>query len=305
MIKNKLIYLTIIVLLIWSFAFNNISKAEQISEDEIIKVAATNTTNTTENPENTNVNLKELSIEGYDMYPEFNKNTNTYYVSIPKDVKSLEVNATTEVESSSVKISGNTSMWKTENTITVTVTSKNRNTKRYTIIATKQDDNGLKLSSLEVEGATLEPEFSENRYTYKLSMEIIKEDTIPPLNIIAKSNDENAEIEILGNSNLTEGDNLITIFVRSGDDVSIYQINANISSKTMVTTVQESENQLYEIVNLCKNKIMEWFEDENRKLATIIAGGVVIVVLIIIIVVKGHNKRKVEKKAANIKKRAK
>ena len=305
MIKNKLIYLTIIVLLIWSFAFNNISKAEQISEDEIIKVAATNTTNTTENPENTNVNLKELSIEGYDMYPEFNKNTNTYYVSIPKDVKSLEVNATTEVESSSVKISGNTSMWKTENTITVTVTSKNRNTKRYTIIATKQDDNGLKLSSLEVEGATLEPEFSENRYTYKLSMEIIKEDTIPPLNIIAKSNDENAEIEILGNSNLTEGDNLITIFVRSGDDVSIYQINANISSKTMVTTVQKSENQLYEIVNLCKNKIMEWFEDENRKLATIIAGGVVIVVLIIIIVVKGHNKRKVEKKAANIKKRAK
>ena len=313
--KNKILRLSLCIVIVFLLmVFLSGVKANEIDFDEVAKVAANgnNTTNSTKkekNPDDSNALLKSLSIDGYDMYPEFNKNTTMYYVSIPLDVKSLEINAETEVESSKIKKSGDSSLVKTENTIYVTVTSKDNTMKRYTIIATKQKDNGLKLSELTIEGAELNPSFSENKYYYNTNIELIKSDEIPPLNIIAKSNSDTAEIEILGNSNLTEGENLITILLKDKDDYTSYQINANISTKTMITTMQDQDGDMIDTIKqyieLDKNKIMEWFEDENRRIATFVASGVVLFIIVLSIIISKIKKHKAERKVEKIKRRAK
>jgi len=286
---------------------NTVAHGAEIDAKESYKVASSSLSqNEIEQNEKENNFLKSLEVDGYDIYPEFNKHTTTYYVTVPTDVKSIEVNAEAENEELTPKISGTTLSSKGENTVKVTVTSKSKDTRMYTIIATKQDDNGLKLEKLEIKDATLEPEFSENKYTYKAKMEIIKEeDELKPLEIVTKANSESAEIEILGNSNLSEGDNLITILVKDDEDVTTYQVNVNISSKKKITTIEETSNKFVETVDFCKDKIIEWFSDNTRKIATIIAGAVVLLVIIILIIVKIYKKHQVKKKAENIKKRAK
>ena len=48
--------------------------------------------------------LKSLNIENYEFYPEFNSNTTTYYLEIPKTQKSLDINCETNVEDADIKI---------------------------------------------------------------------------------------------------------------------------------------------------------------------------------------------------------
>ena len=59
-----------------------------------------------------NKNLSELEVEGYEIFPEFNKNTINYYVIIPDGVTSLDINAEPEMEGAIVRISGNTKLTK-------------------------------------------------------------------------------------------------------------------------------------------------------------------------------------------------
>lgn len=283
---------------------NSVTYANQINNNDIIKIAESN--NKEKDPEEENFYLKSLTIDDYDMYPEFNKNTNHYYVSIPTDVSSLEVNAEPETDKSSVKITGNSRLSKTENTITIDVTAKNREIKRYTITVTKQADNGLKLEKLEIEGAELSPNFSENKYYYTTSIKLTKEgDSLNPLNITATPNDESAEVTILGNEEITEGDNLITIMISNDDDdISIYQVNASITSQTMVTTFQDTSSDFVKFVDKGKEEVVKWFEDEHKKIATIIAGMVVLVVIIILVIINLVRSHKSRKNAEKLKKRA-
>ncbi|MBR3324654.1 MAG: cadherin-like beta sandwich domain-containing protein [Clostridia bacterium] len=301
----KYIIISSMLLVFTIFYINKQVQATTINEDEIIKVSETNSKNTVTNPDDANFYLKSLTIDGYDMYPEFNKNTNQYYVSIPTNVNSLDVNAEPEIDKSTVKITGNSKLSKTENSITVDVTAKNKEVKRYTITVTKQEDNGLKLESLEIEGASLNPIFSENRYFYKTSLKVNKEgDKIKSLNIKAKPKDEDASIEIYGDKDIIEGENLVTILLKKGDNTSIYQINVNITSQTMVTSLEDTRNEFVKFIDTYKDEIIKWFEDDKKKIATIIAGGVVLIVIVILIILHIRKKNKSKKNAENLKKRA-
>ena len=91
------------------------------------------TTSQTDN-ENTNNDLASLSITDYQISPEFNKNTRNYYVAIPTTISSVEVNAQAESAKATVKITGNTQLTKTENTIQIVVTSAKGRKKTYKII---------------------------------------------------------------------------------------------------------------------------------------------------------------------------
>lgn len=301
--KNKIMIAFVCTLLILlCLCTNSIVLASQDNCSEIMKIA---TANKIVNPEDQNFYLKSLTIDNYDMYPEFNKNTNHYYVSIPTSVNSLDVTAETESENASVKIAGNSKLSKTENTITIDVTAKNREVKRYTITVTKQSDNGLKLDKLEIEGAELEPEFSENKYYYKTYLKLIKEeDKLKPLNITATPNDESATVTIFGNEEIVEGDNLITIMLTNEDKVSVYQVNASITSQTMVESFQDTSSDFVKLIDKCKEEIVKWFEDEHKRIATIIAGIVVVVTIVILVVVNTIKKQKQKKNAEKLKNRA-
>lgn len=87
---------------------------------------------------------------------------------------------------------------------------------------TTETKDGLK--NLEIEGVTLTPEFTPNVYEYRI---ILKQD-INELTINAIPVLENAKVTIAGNTNLKEGENLITIIVYNAEnETATYQITVN------------------------------------------------------------------------------
>ena len=242
------------------------------------------------------------------MYPEFNKNTFKYYVSIPTIESSLEINAEAEIDDAKVKITGNTNLKNIENIVRVVVTSKNGLTRTYTIYATKQEDNGLKLNKLDIEGADLDPEFSQNKFFY--NVELSQED-LEPLNIIAEANSTTEKIEILGNNDLEEGENIISIILYNGTNTTVYQINANITIEKK-TIIEKSNNEKGNIfseanskVNDLKEGISIFFNNEKNTIILLSAIATILLICVIILIVRISNKNKIKRNRAKIKNRAK
>ncbi len=261
-------------------------------------VNATSKTKNEINEEKSNNYLESLSVEGYDISPEFNKFNQTYYVTIPTSVKSLTINAKTEKEEAKYRVSGNTNLNKNENTINVVVTSQNRLTRTYKVIATKQADNGLNLTSLDIENVTLDKEFNSNNYHYNATAKFDKDETELKINAVA--NIPEASVEILG-SKVVSGNNLITLILRNGTKTTTYQIDLDVTVEKTITT--EIKNNSF--IEDAKNKIYEFMKDENKVMATLIAVAVVLLLLVIILIAKISKRKKVNKNKENLRKRAK
>ena len=108
--------------------------------------------------------LKSLNIENYEFYPEFNSNTTTYYLEIPKTQKSLDINCETNVENANIKITGNKKLTHDENLIQISLSEDGYETRIYNIYALKRENDGPKLSSLSIENGEITPQFNPDRY---------------------------------------------------------------------------------------------------------------------------------------------
>lgn len=298
-LKNKIAF--IIVLIISIFLINN-NYTFAVSKDY--------------DKEKEELKLSSLSIDGYEFYPDFNENITEYYVSIPTDTTSLVINCVPENESADVKITGNTNLNKNENTIKITLTKSNSNTKIYYIYANKKDDNDLKLTSLNIENGILSPEFDSSTYYYDLKVESTKSE-IEPLNITYTTSDENANVEILGNTSneLKFGDNnIITIILENDEERTIYQINANIAKKTLITMdtnnskAEEVTNSVKSLGNSTKNyfiNLKEKLQNDNDFRIMFIVIIIAIIILLIIINKRIRYKKQIKRNKENLKNRAK
>ncbi len=243
--------------------------------------------------------LSSLSVEGYELSPEFNKYAFTYYLVVPTDVTSLVVNAETENEKATKRITGNTKISNKENTIKVSVTSQNRTVRTYNIIVTKQAERSLTLTELSIEGVTLNEELSSSRFEYSAELKTSKEET--DLNITAVPSVEGATVEIVGDKGLENGSNLVTIILKNGSDITTYQITVNITvEKTVITQVENND-----FVQKAKDFVVDFFKDENKTIAFLVGVAVVLFLLVIVFIIKIKNKNKAEKNRENLRKRAK
>ena len=124
------------------------------------------------------------------------------------------------------------------------------------------------LSKLEIKNQTLSPKFDVETYEYTIGL---KED-ISSLEIEAVANNENATVEIIGNENLQEGENVITILVTNAEteEVATYQIivNKNVQKETVAQ--------------------VNWLEPSTwgtrEKIIVGIIGALILVIIILIIV---------------------
>ena len=303
----KIVIITMIVALFTGhvYASVNDTKSEYsvINNSQELKIASSKT-NTIVDPATKNSDLKELKIEGYELYPTFDKNITNYYCIIDNSIKSVEIEATAESEDASVKITGNASLTKDENTINVVVTSKSGNKKTYSIIAKKRKNTELALESLTIDGAKSELTITENKFRYDTEVEV-KE--IAPLNIVAKANNENATVEILGNDeSLLEGDNTITIILKNGQDTTIYQINIKIKllKETQVVEYVKDDNFIVNLAGDISKRATEFFSDDKNTLMFLCVVMGILVILIIIFIIRIVKRNKINKNKENIKKRA-
>lgn len=188
---------------------------------------------TTEKPEDKSKNsaLKELTLLQGTLTPEFSKDVTEYTVQVGTDVTELQLDAIPEDEKAKVTVDGNTDLKDGENKVTITVTAEDESTTVYTLTVNKTDetkDVGPVLSKLEISGATLSPTFSPEVYSYSVNVPI----GTTTLDITAEAEDKETAVEITGNTDLKEGENLVTIMVTKGEgeeqQVTTYQITVNV-----------------------------------------------------------------------------
>lgn len=78
--------------------------------------------------------LKSLSIEGYNLYPEFNKQNDTYTIYVKDDnINTFNVTAEADNENAKIEGTGNISVSQEERIINIKVTAENGDLKVYTI----------------------------------------------------------------------------------------------------------------------------------------------------------------------------
>ena len=227
---------------------------------------------TTEKPEESNNKaLKSLTVAEYKLTPDFSSDVTEYSLTVGADVESLDIEAVAEDDASEVKITGNDNLLMGENTIEISVTAEDGTVRTYNIYVTKGEGTSLGLSELTVEGYTLNPEFSSDIYEYTLD---ITDTSVTSLNVNAIANVEGAEVEIVGNTDLKAGENIITILVRSDSDgIATYQIKVNISE-------QAAENQI--IAGIDNNDLFLY--------GGIAVAAVILLIIIIVVIVRRRRK---------------
>ena len=281
---------------------NNYLKVEEDTLDEKTNRTSTNSntskveeTEDTTQAESSNANLSMLGIRPseYD-FTGFKVGTTSYDVTVPNDVEEVEVYAT--VQDSKSKISGLGTKKLTEglNDLSIVVTAEDGTEKIYTINVTREGatssnegettggettSSGEGLSSLKIGDLELSPAFSTNVYEY--TAKYIGEGK--EVNVDAVATNSDYTVEITGNDNLQEGENVVTILVTddNGDNVATYQVTVNKSLVDEEAIAREQEEARK--------------QEEQKKMIIIgVAVGVIVLIIVIAIIISHRRKKKWE-----------
>ena len=213
---------------------------------------------TTEKPNNNNntsskssdATLKSITVGG----KTYSKpSTSITAPNASSDTSSIKISAA--VNNSKAKVSGTgTKDLKTgTNKFTLKVTAENGNTKTYTVTVVrladeseepnlpdeeKPDTNQLKLTSLQIEGAELSPDFKDDVFEYSTYIFDLTE-----VKINAIANDPEAKVEITGNTNLVDGENIVVIKLTKGETSVEYKVKVN---KMQLEPLEETQDSTIE-----------------------------------------------------------
>lgn len=244
--------------------------------------------------------LSNLGITPND-FKGFTASKTNYSVTVPNSVSSIEVYAKKGQSGQTVSGTGKKTLQEGANTFNVVVTAEDGKTKKtYTIVVNREaakeektenkttDDNTVAeettkeeepkeetkigLSNLKIAGVTLNPTFKEDVYEY--TAKLIGDKT--SLDIDTTALDESEKIEITGNEDLKEGENVVTVLVsdQNGENTVSYQIVVNKS--------------LIDEEAVAKEKQVE--EREKQKRLIIIGITVAAIVIVVVILVVRHRK---------------
>lgn len=171
-------------------------------------------------------------------------------ITVGADTSSINIKATANSSKAKVTGTGTKELETGTNNFNIKVTAEDGGSKTYkvTVIREEQvDDNPniedpnqlqaqeLRLSSLKIQGVELNPTFNSEVFEY--TVYVVNENE---LKIDAISNMEETKIEISGNTNLIEGENIATIKLIKDDKTVEYKIKIN------KTVVQEEDSETEE-----------------------------------------------------------
>ena len=253
---------------------NGWSRVSYNGQTAYISSSYLTTTKPEEEEKSSNTMLSALTLDVEGISPEFNKDTDAYTLQVGSDVEAIQITATPEDEKATVQVQGNGNLQEGENTVTITVTAEDGTTKVYTITVNKgnvEQVASLGLSTLTIDGIDMENVFSPTTYEYTIE---VNQD-VTQLDITAEANEEGATVEIVGNQDFQEGENIVNIIVRSadGEETVTYQLTIN---KNLVAAT-ESSNQTQNLIFIC-----------------LFVGIVVVIVIVASILLYKRHKRKIE-----------
>ena len=281
---------------------NNYLKAEEDTLEEKINRTSTNSntskaeeTEDTTQAESSNANLSMLGIRPteYD-FTGFKVGTTSYDVTVPNDVEEVEVYATAQDSKSKISGLGTKKLTEGLNDLSIVVTAEDGTEKIYTINVTREGatssnegettdgettSSGEGLSSLKIGDLELSPAFSTNVYEY--TAKYIGEGK--EVNVDAVATNSDYTVEITGNDNLQEGENVVTILVTddNGDNVATYQVTVNKSLVDEEAIAREQEE--------ARKK-----QEQEKMIIIGVAVGVIVLIIVIAIIVSHRKKKKWE-----------
>ena len=258
--------------------------------------------------------LKSLNIQGYEIYPTFNKFVNEYFLPIPSEVTELEVDAQPEIEGHEVKVSGNTNLTRETGTITIVSYPKKGGSKTtYKINVSKQKNNGLYLTEFKVSNGDtdsegnkkyfeINPDLNKDAFKYDVTVSMV--DEIKNLEFELTPSIEGATVEVIGNENLQEGINNITILLTdSNGNITTYALEVKINLGNTVIS-EFSKGKIYDIAYDTKNWLVNFLSDEKNVIISLVVIGVILLLIIILIVRKIRRSRRMDEKKEKLKHRA-
>ena len=228
---------------------------------------------------NLGIRPKEYDFTG------FKPDITSYNVTVPNDIEKITIYATAKNSKDTIVGNGNKSLKIGQNKCEIKVTSEDKKTsKTYVINVTRKEkeeeseeennenkENDQKISeglkNIEIKEANLSPNFSQDVYSYEV--------TVPSgterLEINAEATSDDVEIEIVGNEELKQGENIITILAnnKKDDTTSTYQINAKVGNQEIDISAVNDE-----------------FKDAGKKgeiYGWIIKGTIIAVIILIVI----------------------
>lgn len=167
--------------------------------------------------------LSEITISEGELNPNFSSSITNYSVNVEYEVESIELNAIATNGEATISGNGEKQLNVGDNSFIIKCTAEDGSYTDYTININRQKSDDATLSSLEVEGQTLSPEFNSNVTNY--NVEVLN--AVDNVNIIAKANDTNASISGAGNQAVNVGANNFNIVVTAQDGTTnkTYSIN--------------------------------------------------------------------------------
>lgn len=251
-----------------------------------------------------NADLSNLGIRPND-FTGFKPNQTEYKVTVPYNVEVVEIYA--KPKDSKAKISSGTGKKRLKegtNKLDVIVTAEDGTKKTYTIYVTRnsEDENitpnvteeppeeekpeKLSLTAIALQNdlnLSLNPVFNSQIYEYTVEVE----NDIQSLELSGIPNVDGAQVLIEGNENLLEGENIVTLTVKSeGYEDIVYKITVIRKEKVEEVINQEESKEIQQV-------------DLNNSMATtkiIIIISVIVFIIIAIIVILILRKRKSDRR---------
>lgn len=242
---------------------------------------SSNTTNTNTNANNTTNNNTPVQIKSSDATLKSikvggktysNPGTTIATSNVSASTSSIKITAETNNSKAKVTGTGTKDLVTGTNKFTLKVTAEDGSTKNYTVKVTKlaeenqtpnviesssaqsenKEENRLELTLLEIDAVRISPEFKSDVYEYTANFYDYES-----LNVKAVADNENAKIEITGNENLVEGDNIIYIVVTLNDKTVTYKITANKAAGLTNINYSDEAEKTEEIIpsNETKTKV--------------------------------------------------
>jgi len=195
----------------WDEGTNNIT-IKVTAEDGSVKtyiVTVKRPGNAGSTAKSSNNYLKSLDVKTYPI--NFNKNTNSYSLTVPYEVDKLDLSALSEDDKAKVKIIGNSDLKVgAVNIIEIEVTAEDGSLRIYTINVTRSSIvSKTKLANLEVKNHTISPKFDPEIEEYSLTVPY----SVTDLDVIYKTSDKDAKVSITGDKNLKVGNNVVLVKV--------------------------------------------------------------------------------------------
>lgn len=177
--------------------------------------------------------LSSLTVKGAELNPKFDKDRSSYDITVPYEIDKLDINFITSDKNAKVEILDNEPLLVNQKqTIRIRVTAEDGSVREYTINATRSaKSSNTYLKELSANKFLITPLFDKEVLNYKVT---VKSNT-NMLDLKAIAENENAKVEIFGNNDFKEGNNIVMIRVTDENGFNrIYQIEVEKPAKSIL-----------------------------------------------------------------------